>query len=34
MPSPYGDIALTNLPHVRDAGADCGQNYVNPGSPG
>jgi Putative Ig domain/PASTA domain len=32
--SSYGDIAFTNLPYVRDAGTDCGQNYVNPGSPG
>src|SRR5205814_862399 len=32
--SAYGDIAFTNLPYVLDAGHDCGQNYVNSGSPG
>jgi hypothetical protein len=32
--SAYGDIAFTNLPYVLDAGKDCGQNYVNSGSPG
>jgi hypothetical protein len=30
--SPYGDIAFTNMPYVTDAGASCGQNFVNPGS--
>ena len=32
--SPYGDIALTNLPYLLDAGASCGQNFVNAGSAG
>jgi hypothetical protein len=27
--SPYGDIAFTNMPYVTDAGASCGQNFVN-----
>jgi serine protease len=27
--SPYGDIAFTNLPYITDAGASCGQNFVN-----
>jgi serine protease len=30
--SPYGDIAFTNMPYVMDAGASCGQGFVN--SPG
>ena len=30
--SPYGDIAFTNMPYVTDAGASCGQGFVN--SPG
>jgi IPT/TIG domain len=30
-PSPYGDIAFTNLPYITDAGASCGQNFVNSG---
>ena len=34
VPSPYGDIAFTNLPYVPDQGAICGQNYVNSGSAG
>jgi hypothetical protein len=29
--SPYGDIAFTNLPYITDAGASCGQNFVNGG---
>ncbi|MGE5292315.1 MAG: putative Ig domain-containing protein [Micromonosporaceae bacterium] len=29
--SPYGDIAFTNLPYITDAGASCGQNFVNSG---
>ncbi len=33
-PSPYGDIAFTNMPYVVDAGVNCGANYVNPGSAG
>jgi len=32
--SPYGDIALTNLPYLLDEGASCGQNFVNAGSAG
>jgi hypothetical protein len=32
--SPYGDIAFTNLPYIPDAGASCGQNFVNSGSTG
>jgi hypothetical protein len=27
--SPYGDIAFTNMPYVRDAGTSCGMNSVN-----
>jgi serine protease len=27
--SPYGDIAFTNMPYVMDAGASCGQDFVN-----
>jgi serine protease len=30
--SPYGDISFTNLPYITDAGASCGQGFVN--SPG
>jgi hypothetical protein len=30
--SSYGDIAFTNMPYVMDAGASCGQGFVN--SPG
>jgi hypothetical protein len=32
--SPYGQLAFTNLPYVTDAGAPCGQGFVNPGSAG
>ncbi len=32
--SSYGDIAFTNAPYVTDAGASCGQSYVNSGSAG
>jgi hypothetical protein len=32
--SPYGDIAFTNMPYVTDAGASCGENFVNSGSAG
>jgi hypothetical protein len=32
--SSYGDIAFTNMPYVLDAGANCGQNFVNGGSAG
>ncbi|HLJ98905.1 MAG TPA: Ig domain-containing protein [Streptosporangiaceae bacterium] len=31
--SPYGDIAFTNAPYVPDAGASCGQNFVNSNGP-
>jgi len=31
--SPYGDIAFTNLPYLPDAGASCGQNFVNSNGP-
>jgi Putative Ig domain len=27
--SPDGDIAFTNSPYITDAGASCGQNFVN-----
>ena len=32
--SPYGPIAFTNMPYVPDAGASCGQNFVNAGTAG
>jgi hypothetical protein len=32
--SPDGDIAFTNMPYVTDAGASCGQNFVNQGTAG
>ncbi len=32
--SGVGDIAFTNMPYVTDAGASCGQNFVNAGSAG
>ena len=32
--SPYGPLAFTNLPYITDAGASCGQNFVNSGSAG
>jgi Putative Ig domain len=32
--STVGDIAFTNMPYVTDAGASCGQNFVNSGSTG
>jgi serine protease len=32
--SPYGDIALTNMPYVTDVGTSCGENFVNAGSAG
>ena len=32
--SPYGAISFTNMPYVSDAGASCGQNFVNSGSAG
>jgi serine protease len=30
--SPYGDIIFTNMPYVADAGAGCGQGFVNAGT--
>lgn len=32
--SSYGNIAYTNLPYMTDAGASCGENFVNAGSSG
>ena len=32
--SAYGNLAYTNLPYITDAGASCGQNFVNGGSAG
>jgi serine protease len=32
--SAYGNLAYTNLPYMTDAGASCGQNFVNAGSAG
>jgi hypothetical protein len=32
--SSYGTLAYTNLPYQTDAGASCGQNFVNSGSAG
>ncbi len=32
--SPDGLLAFTNLPYLTDAGASCGQNFVNSGSAG
>ncbi|HXZ72480.1 MAG TPA: hypothetical protein VEH31_16635 [Streptosporangiaceae bacterium] len=32
--SPSGDIAFTNMPYVTDAGASCGENFVNADSAG
>jgi serine protease len=32
--SPDGLLAFTNMPYVTDAGASCGQNFVNAGSAG
>jgi len=31
--SSFGDIAFTNLPYIPDAGASCGQNFVNSNGP-
>ena len=28
-PSPYGDIAFTNMPYVTDMGTSCGQQFVS-----
>ncbi len=33
-PSPYGDIAFTNLPYLPDMGTSCGANFVNGGAGG
>jgi serine protease len=30
----HGDIAFTNLPYITDAGASCGQSFVNSGKAG
>ena len=30
VPSPYGDIAFTNLPYITNVGASCGADFVNP----
>jgi hypothetical protein len=32
--SSYGNVAYTNFPYITDAGASCGQNYVNAGAAG
>jgi len=32
--SSYGDVAYTNMPYVTDAGASCGENFVNAGAAG
>ncbi|HEY2160708.1 MAG TPA: Ig domain-containing protein, partial [Solirubrobacteraceae bacterium] len=32
--SPDGLLAFTNLPYITDAGANCGQNFVNSGTAG
>jgi serine protease len=32
--SSFGDIAFTNMPYVTDAGASCGESFVNPGGAG
>jgi hypothetical protein len=32
--SAYGNIAYTNLPYITDAGASCGQSFVNSGTAG
>jgi hypothetical protein len=32
--SPYGPIAFTNMPYLTDAGMNCGENFINAGSPG
>jgi hypothetical protein len=34
QPSPYGDLAYSNMPYVSDAGSSCGENFVNRGSQG
>src|SRR5579859_3291196 len=31
--SSFGDIAFTNAPYILDAGASCGQNFVNANGP-
>jgi len=32
--SAYGTVAYTDFPYITDAGASCGQNFVNAGSAG
>src|SRR5215467_5689141 len=32
--SAFGDIAFTNMPYVTDAGASCGESFVNAGGAG
>jgi serine protease len=32
--SPDGDISFSNMPYVTDAGASCGENFINAGSAG
>jgi serine protease len=34
VPSPYGDLAFTNMPYVPDMKGACGQNIVNVGNAG
>jgi len=33
-PSSYGALSYTDFPYMTDAGANCGQNFVNSGSAG
>jgi serine protease len=33
VPSPYGDIAFTNMPYTMDVGVSCGANAVNAAGP-
>ena len=33
-PSPYGDLAYSNMPYVSDLGSSCGTSFVNPGAAG
>jgi serine protease len=34
LPSPYGDIAFTNMPYIPDMHGACGENIVNAGDAG
>jgi len=34
VPSPDGNLAFTNMPYVDNAGAGCGENFVNAGAAG